>query len=138
MILKRYEYIVVDTAENGKIAVDMISKNIDMYTCIMMDNIMPVMNGIDATKILRKKGFSNIIIGITGNVMDDDIHNYLYAGADVVLSKPIHTEHIEMLLSTILKTGCSSYSNMTLIPNIDTKTFNWVPSKHKNEIIQKI
>ncbi len=51
---------------------------------------MPVMDGCTAARVLRRElGFAMLVVGVTGNVMDDDVEAYLNAGADAVLMKPI-------------------------------------------------
>ena len=77
----------IDIAENGQIAVDMALKQ--QYDLIFMDMQMPVMNGIDATKLLRKNGYSGHIVALTANAMQEDVDNCMAAGADGFLVKPI-------------------------------------------------
>jgi CheY-like chemotaxis protein len=48
------------------------------------------MEGPDATSLLRKAGYSGIVIGLTGNVLQDDVDHFLRSGADAVLSKPLN------------------------------------------------
>ena len=59
------------------------------FHIIFMDNIMPNMSGLEASKELRSLGCTSIIIGITGNAMADDVKSFIEAGADLVLSKPL-------------------------------------------------
>lgn len=42
-------------------------------------------NGLEATKLLRKGGYKNLVVGVTGNVLDDDVSEYQAAGADIIL-----------------------------------------------------
>ena len=62
---------------------------------ILMDYEMPVMNGPKATKALREQGCSAIIIGITGNVLAEDISYFMEMGANKVLAKPVNLLAIE-------------------------------------------
>jgi len=57
--------IVCDQAENGMQALEKVSKC--QYDIIITDQIMPVMNGVDLAKELRKRQYSNIVVGLTGN-----------------------------------------------------------------------
>jgi CheY-like chemotaxis protein len=57
---------------------------------IMMDYEMPVLNGPDATKVLREKGYNALVVGITGNVLADDVAYFISMGADAVLPKPVN------------------------------------------------
>ena len=59
------------------------------FHIIFMDNIMPNMSGLEASKELRSLGCTSIIIGTTGNAMADDVKSFIEAGADLVLPKPL-------------------------------------------------
>lgn len=93
------------SASNGQEAVEIMDadyaaavhdKKYDPVDSILMDYEMPVLNGPDATKILREKGYSNVtIIGVTGNVLADDINYFTSAGANKVLPKPVTLALIE-------------------------------------------
>eukprot|EP01036_Dinobryon_divergens_P035090 gene35090-45419_t len=57
-----------------------------------------ILDGVEATRLLRKVGYKNLVIGVTGNVMDDDVIAFQDAGVDFVMAKPVKMN----LLSTIL------------------------------------
>ena len=95
----------VDTADNGKIGLDMVSDDLEKYQIIFMDNLMPIMSGVEATSKLRAAGYKYTIIGLTGNVMDDDQNVFLEAGADMVLSKPLNCSTLDKVLLTIKMIG---------------------------------
>jgi CheY-like chemotaxis protein len=59
------------------------------FDCIVMDFEMPVLNGPDATVALRDLGHTLPIIGLTGNVMQEDMQHFLDSGADIVMVKPL-------------------------------------------------
>jgi CheY-like chemotaxis protein len=124
MILKVND-VVHETAENGRVAVDMVKAAPFKYQLILMDNLMPVMNGVEATKELRALGFPYLIVGVTGNVMDDDVAEYLNSGADKVLLKPIKVATIRMLLQHIASHGPRSIPGMVLEASVHG--FEWVP-----------
>ena len=50
------------------------------------------MRGKEASRLIRDAGYDGIIIGITGNAMDEDIDSFIKSGADVVLPKPFNFE----------------------------------------------
>mmetsp|Transcript_2192 Transcript_2192/g.2880 ORF Transcript_2192/g.2880 Transcript_2192/m.2880 type:complete len:919 (+) Transcript_2192:74-2830(+) len=76
----------VDLACDGDEAVDMMKAN-NIYGAIVMDNFMPNMSGVEATKQISS--FSQVpIIGLTGNSLNEDIQEFLEAGAKEVLLKP--------------------------------------------------
>ena len=53
------------------------------YQLVFMDLLMPVMNGVDSVAGMRRARFPHIIAGVTGNVMEEDISEFLDAGACV-------------------------------------------------------
>jgi signal transduction histidine kinase len=119
--------IVSEEAQNGQEAIDKIRENATNYTIIFMDNMMPVMNGVEATKLLRIFGFPYIIVGVTGNVMDDDVKEYLNAGADLILGKPLKRVKLQKLINEIVQYGCVSKPGMQLEET--ENGFQWVPRK---------
>jgi len=84
--------------ENGIMALNEIKENPDKYSIIMMDNKMPIMDGLTATEEIRRLSFDNPIIGVTGNILDDDINNFKEKGANEVLAKPVKNEEIKNVL----------------------------------------
>jgi signal transduction histidine kinase/CheY-like chemotaxis protein len=56
---------------------------------VVMDNLMPIMNGPDAAKAMRELGYTGPIFGLTGHALRDDINHYIRCGADTVFKKPI-------------------------------------------------
>jgi nitrogen-specific signal transduction histidine kinase/CheY-like chemotaxis protein len=86
-------------AENGRIAADLVMQDPNRFKLILMDNLMPVMNGTESCKELRRARYPYLIIGITGNVSDGDISEYHACGADMVLRKPIKPDIITKILS---------------------------------------
>jgi len=78
----------VCTVANGKMAVD--AALADSYDLIYMDMQMPVMDGVQAVKLLRKKNYSGAIVALTANAMKEDQQKCLNAGCDDFVSKPIN------------------------------------------------
>ena len=126
MLLKR-KGLVSHTAENGQIAVDMVVEDLHRYKLVLMDNLMPVMNGVDAAKAMRAAGYPYLIAGITGNVMEDDIDEYLGAGADLVISKPLKRTTLDLLVKHIDDTGPLSRPGYRLLEQVEA--FEWLPKK---------
>lgn len=90
----------VDGAEDGAIAVEKASQAMEEgceYDVILMDYQMPNMDGPTATRILRSKGCSAFICGVTGNVMAEDIKHFKKCGANAVLHKPAKMKALEDL-----------------------------------------
>lgn len=67
------------------------------YDCILLDYEMPNMKGPEACGELRKMGCSSYIVGVTGNVMSEDVDHFRNSGADWVLAKPFRMEALEQL-----------------------------------------
>ncbi len=89
-------------AENGKEAVDIAlnNPNIDL---ILMDIKMPVMNGVDATKLIKEHTSKIPIIALTAYAMSGDKDKYLKAGCDGYLSKPVVGVEVISMLNDFLK-----------------------------------
>ena len=85
--------------ENGKECVDYFFANhVDL---IFMDIQMPVMDGVQATKIIREQQTDKTtpIIAMTANTMKPDIEHYLNIGMDGYLTKPFNKDHLNSLLN---------------------------------------
>jgi len=82
--------IDTDVVENGKDAINKLKEN--HYDLILMDTFMPVLNGLDAIRMIREgyaKGKENIpIITFSAAVMETDTKTAMDAGANDVISKP--------------------------------------------------
>lgn len=89
----------VDIAENGLEAIERVKSN--NYPLVLMDIRMPVMDGIEATKVLRKdySKESLIIIALTANVTTEEISYYLEIGMNSHLCKPYDRDEIVKQLS---------------------------------------
>ena len=101
-ILNEYGFLV-DTAENGAVAVEKMKKSSPGdYDLVLMDVQMPVMNGYEATKQIRaldNPALAEItILAMTANAFDEDRKKALECGMDGFLSKPIV---IEELITTL-------------------------------------
>jgi len=88
-------------ALNGQEAIEMARAN--DYDLILMDINMPVINGMDATKIIRLKDKNVPIVALSANVMLEDRQNYLDAGMNDFLSKPIEVDKLFKTIQTYKK-----------------------------------
>ena len=106
-ILKKYGFIV-ETAENSKIAVDMIAASKHgYYDLVLMDIQMPVMNGYEATRKIRALEDTVLsavpIVAMTANAFDEDRKAAAESGMNGFISKPINLDEIiEVLHSALL------------------------------------
>ncbi|MEE8366031.1 MAG: response regulator [Gammaproteobacteria bacterium] len=96
--------LVVDTAENGREAVEMVRTN--AYDLILMDVQMPEMDGLEATRLIRSMASSEATVGnipilaMTANVFAEDRQACLSAGMNDFVAKPIDLNN---LFSTLAK-----------------------------------
>lgn len=99
--------IEIDIANNGKEAIEKYSNAFEKkspYELILMDLQMPIMDGIEATKIIRKIDKNIPIIALTANAMAQDVQNTKDAGMNEHLNKPINVEELfNVLLKFISK-----------------------------------
>ncbi|HTN18264.1 MAG TPA: ATP-binding protein [Chitinophagaceae bacterium] len=95
--------IRIDVAENGAEAVEKIKAN--NYDLVLMDIRMPVMDGIEATKIVRALDGPKSrtkIIAMTANVMAEDVRTYFQIGMDAYVSKPFEQGELLSKMATLL------------------------------------
>lgn len=97
----------VEVAGNGQIAVEMLTNSQpDYYQLVLMDVKMPVMNGYEATKAIRKldnKELSSIpIFAMTANAFEEDKREALKCGMNGHLAKPIDVDKLFKLLRNVL------------------------------------
>jgi CheY-like chemotaxis protein len=69
-----------------------------VYFAILMDSVMPVMDGPTAVQRIREAGYTGLIVGVTGNVQPEDIEHFISCGADTVMGKPLDTDKLVELL----------------------------------------
>lgn len=98
---------VTEVADNGQIAVEMIEKSEPgYYQLILMDIQMPVMNGYEATKAIRKlenKQLASIpILAMSANAFEEDKQEALKSGMNGHIAKPIDIDSMFATLSSVL------------------------------------
>lgn len=87
-------------ASDGERAIEIVKE--EDISLILMDIRMPNMDGLEATRRLRKMGYNMPIIAQTANAMSDDKQISLDAGCSDYLPKPIKKEHLYSLLDKYL------------------------------------
>ena len=108
----------VDIAENGKIALEKVQKN--TYDLILMDMQMPVMGGLEATRIIRKKYNTPIpIIALTANAVKGDSEKCLEAGMNDYISKPFKPEILVQKIKKYLLVSDEKIKIMKPLKNED-------------------
>lgn len=94
------EGVEVETADDGKAGIETaLAKPFDL---ILMDMQMPVMNGFDATRELRRQGYTKPIVAFTANAMKGDEARCLEAGCNALVTKPIEPRHLLKTLAELI------------------------------------
>ena len=101
----------VSVAENGQEALELLENR--RFDIIFMDMQMPIMGGLEATRIFRQREIDSglqrtPIIAMTANAMDKDRDDCLQAGMDDHISKPINVKNLQECLVTTVKRSDSS------------------------------
>lgn len=104
------EGFVVETAEDGTVAVDLLKYSVtrgkSRYDAVLMDIQMPIMDGYEATAKIREfddPAIADIpIIAMTANAFDEDRKHALEAGMNAHVSKPINMEKLLDTLADLL------------------------------------
>jgi CheY-like chemotaxis protein len=95
-----------DVARNGSDAVRMVKES--DYDLVLMDIQMPVMNGLEATKIIRKSKRNKItIVGLSANAFQEDVDQAMDTGMDSYLTKPLKINEITSIIRS-----CSEKNNI--------------------------
>jgi two-component system sensor histidine kinase/response regulator len=93
MLMKAGYHLVV--ANNGREAVEKFTAEPERYDLIFMDVHMPEVDGLEATKILRNRGYKDMpIIAMTADAMKEDRDKCLESGMNDYMSKPIKREEV--------------------------------------------
>ena len=86
----------VDAVAKVRTSIEAGEKPYDMIT---MDYQMPNMDGPTATKIIREMGYTGVVVGVTGNVLPDDMRHFMEHGVDAVLGKPMDVSAFDDLVA---------------------------------------
>mgnify|MGYP003957812883 FL=1 len=92
--------LTVAVANNGKEAVDLATEQ--PFDLILMDMQMPVMDGIEATRVLRDRGYTVPIVALTANVMQKHRDQFDAVGCDDFMAKPIDKQKLRDTLKKYL------------------------------------
>ena len=102
--LRRLGYTEIDTAVNGRVAVEMVQEKDGGYSVVFMDIAMPVMDGLEATQCIRRlHGRAKLvpIIALTASVSQRDQDKCFECGMSDFLAKPLRSAELAA------KTMCS-------------------------------
>lgn len=94
--------IHLDTGVNGEEALELVRQN--SYHMILMDHMMPVMDGVEALKKMKEEKLceNTPVVVLTANAVGDAKESYLKAGFDDYLSKPVHSRQLFAMLKKYL------------------------------------
>jgi two-component system, cell cycle response regulator DivK len=91
----------VATAENGQVAVDMVKAGND-FDVILMDMVMPVMDGFEATRLIKRINKKIPVIALTSLSLQAQKQMMIEAGCDKILAKPILPEVLQNAIQEVL------------------------------------
>ncbi|ARN55860.1 hybrid sensor histidine kinase/response regulator [Sedimentisphaera salicampi] len=90
----------VESAENGKVALDMLEES--SYDVILMDIMMPEMDGVTAFRKLRERGLDVPVIALTAKAMKGDRDSLLSEGFNSYVSKPVDRDTLVDAIQSML------------------------------------
>ncbi|MES2164361.1 MAG: ATP-binding protein [Pseudomonadota bacterium] len=97
--LLQLEGAEVDVANNGREGVDQVMSG-PSYDAVLMDMQMPVMDGNEATRLLRAQGYTGLpILALTANVLEAERDECRAAGVDDFIAKPIEFENMVAMVA---------------------------------------
>ncbi|MCL2387264.1 MAG: ATP-binding protein [Defluviitaleaceae bacterium] len=94
--------IAIDTAESGILAIEKVKAG-EVYDIIFMDHMMPDMDGVETTKVLRKMGYYHPIVALTANAFSDMATMFLENGFSGYASKPIDFKQLDKYLMQFIR-----------------------------------
>ena len=108
MDLLEMEGIGSEWAENGKLAVERFAQSeAGHFDAILMDMRMPVMDGLTAAREIRKLDRPDAgtipIVALTANAFEEDVQQWLQAGMNAHLAKPVEMERLYQVLGKLIR-----------------------------------
>ena len=100
-LLAPYE-LKIESADSGFVAIDKIKLG-KVYDIIFMDHMMPKMDGIEATRIIRDFGYTQPIVALTANAVAGQADIFLGNGFDDFISKPIDIRQLNSVLNKLIR-----------------------------------
>ena len=100
-LLNPYE-LSIETANSGPAAIEKI-KSGKVYDVVFMDYMMPEMDGIEATKIIRDLGYSQPVIALTADAVTGRAEMFLESGFNAFISKPIDMRQMDVVLKKFIR-----------------------------------
>jgi len=92
----------IDLATSGFEAIEKIKAG-NVYDIVFMDHMMPKMDGIEATKVLREMGYTRPVVALTANALAGQAEMFLKNGFDGFISKPIDVRQLNVSLNRLIR-----------------------------------
>ena len=92
----------IDSACSGQAAIEKIQDGLS-YDIIFMDHMMPKMDGMEATKIIRDMGYEAPIVALTANAVSGQADMFLNNGFNDFISKPIDIRQLNTILNKLIR-----------------------------------
>ncbi|MCP3852694.1 MAG: ABC transporter substrate-binding protein [Gammaproteobacteria bacterium] len=130
----------IDIADNGLIATEKFHP--EKYKLVIMDIQMPIMDGYEATKIIREQDKDIPILAMTANARSEDLIKTLQSGMDEHINKPIDVYHFYEILikyipaSSIIEPHPDTLENKEQTPVIDEAKNSALPSFNHIDTVQ--
>ncbi|MCL2605616.1 MAG: ATP-binding protein [Defluviitaleaceae bacterium] len=92
----------IDSVDSGFAAIERIKQG-NVYDIVFMDHMMPNMDGVEATKIIRDMGYTQPIVALTANAVVGQADIFLKNGFDDFISKPIDVRQLNFVLNKFVR-----------------------------------
>ena len=79
---------------SGKLGVEWLDEPGNSCSLVLMDRTMPVMDGVKATRLIKKRHPSLTVVGLTGDAQSEDINDLKKAGVEHIIVKPVFKEQL--------------------------------------------
>jgi PAS domain S-box-containing protein len=100
-LMKPYD-LKIETVTSGYDAIEKV-KNGNVYDIIFMDHMMPLMDGVETTKLLRELSYNHPVIALTANAVVGQADMFLENGFDGFVSKPIDIRELNSVLKEFVR-----------------------------------
>jgi signal transduction histidine kinase/DNA-binding response OmpR family regulator len=94
--------LTISTALSGMEAIEKIVCG-NVYDIVFIDHMMPVMDGVEAVKIIREKGYMHPIVALTANALSGQADMFMANGFDGFISKPIDIRELNASLNKFIR-----------------------------------
>jgi len=92
----------IDSVDSGFAAIEKIKQG-NEYDIVFMDHMMPKMDGVEATKIIRDSGYDLPVVALTANAVAGQADIFLKNGFDDFISKPIDVRQLNFVLNKLIR-----------------------------------